>query len=424
MPLRFSKAISLIALLASLSVHAAEITRVASSFEPKKMFGLFLDTTFERTQTKGSIVREGYDEVNGVPGLYDLKELRYQLTDTRLKFDAHVGIYQDLELHFALPIVFQQDREWAYAKGTDASNTSLYRSNIDAQGGFVTPAPRLIDMDSGDVRSYRGGLGDLTFGLAWAIVNQKKDDTKPTWVFAFDYIAPTASLNDPSKLTSNTARGGIGDKIHRYKFTTSISKRLGPADPYFSLHYTLPYRAGGFYSNCDNPDPSRMGRPQNCGQATWDRARTGTQPPHVGGFVFGSEFNAFENVDRHQKVALDLRGWLTYVSEGRYTNELSDVLGKQLYSGDYAQVGGSLGFTGHAAEFIHLKGSASIAYNTEHYLTAENIGDDSDDPGEDVQINSVEANPNYDYRVDHVGRRFRITEMFTFQLMVTASFNF
>ncbi len=412
------------------SAQAAEITRVASSFDDNKPFGMFLDVGFEYTQDKGKLTREWYEDKGG--GLTDVSELRYQLRDIRLQLDAHIGLYKDLEFHFGLPIVFIQDRQWNFSEGTNPGNTTLYRNCGNAAGvgcEDVTLQGRgtghLFEVGDPTV-SYRGGLGDLTFGLAYAIFSQARDDTKPTWVLSVDYSAPTAQVNDPSQASfTSDRRGGIGDRIHRYKFSTAISKRLGPLDPYFQLHYTLPWAGPGNYSNCDLPNAKVMGHPENCGKEYWDHNQTGIHPAHVGGFVFGGEFNFFERAQMHQKIALDIRAWLTYTSEGRYNNELSDLMGKLLYSSDYMNVGGHIGFTGHAADFIHIKAFASWSYNTEHFVTTENIGHDLNGSGVvEIQGAPQEINPNFDWRVDRVGRRFRISEQMIFKVSVTASFNF
>ncbi len=103
----------LVGALAAGSIWAAEITRVACSFEENKPFGMFVDIGFERTQDRAKITREWYQ--NGTN--QDVTELRYVNLDTRLNLDVHIGIYQDLEFHDRLPIVFQQDRSWALRQG-------------------------------------------------------------------------------------------------------------------------------------------------------------------------------------------------------------------------------------------------------------------------------------------------------------------
>ncbi len=421
------KHLGILLALFACSARAAELTRVASSFEENDPFGMFLMFTFDRLQEQATITREWYQ--NG--SLQDVTELRYQNIQTQLGIDAHIGLYKDLELHVGVPIVFQQDREWTFAEGTSAANSTLYRNCTLDPAGTLCGDPGLGDgvlfpVDP-SVRSYRAGLGNFTFGIAWNPFVQKKDPSKPTWNLRFDYTAPTASLLNPTVATSPTNRGAIGDRIHRWTFSTHVSKRLNKyLEPYVGIWYSLPWRGPGYYSNCDDADASRLSQPGNCSSqgGPWVRADTGNQPQHTGGTNFGLEITAFEDEAKFQRFGFDLRGWFTYVSEGRVYNELSDPMGKLLYTTDYAQVGGQLGITGSAAEFINLRAYAALSYNTEHFLTNERIGKDLNNNGV-IDVAAVdEVNPNYDYRVDRVGRRFRLQEQFNFRIQVTASFNF
>jgi hypothetical protein len=410
----------------SLGAPAAEITRVASSFEEKKPFGMFLDFTFDRVADKGRVAREWYEQQGT---LKDVTELRYQKYETALGIDVSLGVFRDLELRLGAPIIFQSDRAWNLAAGTDLGNSTLVRNCSNARGdGCATPGKgtgELFDVNS-PMASYRSGLGDFTFGLGWSPFVQKKDASKPNWVVRLDYTAPTATQLNPSQPTSSSSRGNIGDRIHRYKFSTALSKRLGAAEPYVSIHYTLPWVGPGAYSNCQSPD-TNLGRAENCGVGPWTREETGIRPAHIGGFVFGTELNVFESPAHHQRFAFDVRAWMTYISEARSFNEMSDLLGKLLYTSDFGQVGAQLGFVAQAAEFVSLKGSASLAYNSEHFLTNETIGKDWVEPQNqtvDVTANPTEINPNFDNRVDRVGRRFRIQEQFVFRILITATFNF
>src|SRR5688572_15173625 len=92
-------------LLVPVRARAAVVTRVASSFEEKDPFRMFLDLGFERTQTRFGIEREVFTP----EGVRYIPELRYTGIDTRLNIDARLGIWHDLELRFGVPIVFQQD---------------------------------------------------------------------------------------------------------------------------------------------------------------------------------------------------------------------------------------------------------------------------------------------------------------------------
>lgn len=438
-----SRFAAVLVMVCAAAAWSAEATRVASSFETDDPFGMFLNFSFDRVQDRAKIVREWYQRGTSE----DVTELRYQKFSSTLGIDLHLGIFRDLELHVGVPIVFQQDRYWSFAKDTGDANTTIYRNCVDARGG-VCPTPGLGtghlftvgDPSTGEPSgAFRGGLGDVSFGLAWAPFSQAKDDTKPTWVLRFEYTAPTAAMLNPSLPTSLSDRGSLGDKMHRYTWSTAVSKRLSVAEPYFELHYTLPWRGPGFYSNCDKPSEpaavaawdARMGRSENCMRDVWDKDETGLRPPHTGGFFFGTEATLYERPERHQRFVIDLRGFANYVSEGRYNNELSDLMGKLLYTTDYAQVGGHFGFVGQAAEFVVLRAYASWAYNTEHFLTNENIGKDfvveangKTNGTVDISTHPEEINPNYDFRVDHQGRRFRIEEQYVFRILVTANFNF
>lgn len=409
----------LIAGLLSAWVSAAELTRVASSFEEGRPFGMFLDFTFDRISDRGTIAREWYGG-----NQTDVTELTYKKDETKLGIDVNLGIYRDVEIHVGVPIVFQQDRQWSFAPGTHESNTTLYRNcTLDPQGTACgSPGQGEGRLFEPPVESLRAGLGDFTFGIAWNVFVQKKDSSKPTWTLRFDYSAPTASVLNPSVPTSKVSRGNIGEKVHRYNFSTAIAKRLGFFEPYFQLHYTLPWQGPGFYSNCKDASPARLGHPENCDSPDWNRRETGVHPPHTGGVLFGGEVTVLNREDRHQRLTFDLRGFVEYVSEGRYYNEMSDLFGKLLFSSDYGQVGGQLGFVGEAAEFIKISGSASLAYNTEHFLTSEPIGKDLS--GDGLVKASEEYSPNYDLRIDRVGRRFRIEQQYVFRIQVTASFHF
>lgn len=408
-----------------LSTWAAEITRIATSFEPDDPFGLYLDVSYVRDQRKLKIVREFHQ----LDDVQEVSELRYLMVENRLDLDLRIGLWQDLEFKYGLPIVLSQNRTWHFAAGTDESNSTITNNCLQANGELVDPncptsgAGRrpLFDVPNA---SFRGGLGNMHFGLAYALLNERKDPSKPMWILGVDYEAPTADLRDPTEATSEEARGKIGDKIHKYKFYTSFSKRVGIADPYFQVHYTMPAKGPGWYSNCDHPDASRMAVPENCGNSVWTRAETGIKPPHVGGIVFGTEFNAYEAPKQHQKVALDLRVITNYTSEGRYYNELTDLTGKLHYTSDHLEVGGSAAINAWAAEYVGLTGRATLTYTTEHNLTDEQIGKDLTGNGTVDLANRDEISPNFDYRMDMVSRRFRSAEQFNFRIDAMATFAF
>lgn len=408
------------------SAHAAELTRIASSFEEDHPFGLYLDLSFQRTSESGKITREHHQ--NG--GLEDVSELKYSGSRSQLKIDAHIGIWKDLELHFGLPLVFAQNESWDYAEGTDASNSTLAHNCLNPDGTLTSPS--CPTTGAGEVpmfaipgNTYRGGLGNLEFGLAYAFFDQKKDDTKPTWIVGLEYEAPTAERNDPYEPTSSDNRGKIGDRVHKYTLYTSFSRRMGVADPYFQVHTTIPVNGPHWYSNCDHPDPAVLGTPGNCGTGPWTRIDTGMDMPTNTGLLFGTEFTPYDKPDLHQRVTLDLRAMADYVSGGRYYNELSGLTRRLMKTGEYMQLGGQLGVVAAATDYISFRANAGLVYRTQHSLSQESLGQDVDKNGEiDVSPGSAELNPNFDFRTDLVGRRFQIAENSVFNFDLTVTFNF
>jgi hypothetical protein len=419
--------------LIALSSPAAEVTRVASSFEDKDPFGIFIDFGFERTQRRMLISRESHE--NG--DVVHHKELRYTGVDTRLNMDLHIGIYKDFEFHFGLPLIFGQDETWWFAAGNTEATSTIVNNCLQANGELLDPSCPTTGAGSRSLfpitgpapaQAFRGGFGNMRFGLSYAFFNQKVDDTKPTWVVGFEYEAPTAEVLDPALATTTETRGRVGDKIHKYQFSTALSRRMGIADPYFKIHYTLPYRGPGWYSNCDDADATRMSHPENCGTTAWTRVETGIQPPHRTGVLFGTEVEIFNQPEKHQKIGLDIRGIAEYTSAGRYYNELSGVFYKLLYSGDYMAFGGGLTVNALASEFVSIRAAGSLLYNTDHYLTDESLGKDLDENGTIDYVprpeGNPEMNPNFDYRIDAPSRRFRASEINVFRIDVTATFTF
>ena len=65
-----------------------------------------------------------------------------------------------------------------------------------------------------------------------------------------------------------------------------------------------------------------------------------------------------------------------------------------------------------------------LAHETPHFLSNEPFGKDLGIAEPDVTPNTPEQNPNFDWRYDVPGRRFRITETSVFSLAVSAVVNF
>ncbi|WP_434390782.1 hypothetical protein [Melittangium boletus] len=391
---------------------AADVTRVASSFEENDPFGLFIDAGIEHTIRRTHILRElaTPETVEGRAPRELRSAFNYSQYETRLNVDVAAGISQDVEFSFGLPFILFRNEYGDYAEGVTAGAPIL--ANLPA---------RATGTENG-YRAYRLGLGNARFGLAWAIFNQKKDDTKPTWVARFHYEAPTAARLDPSVDTysDGTSRTPVGDRVHKYTLSTALSRQIGLAEPYFKASWTIPVRGPGAYSNCDNPGLLDAGSRGNCGPtglaAGWTRAATGLQAPHVVGVVVGSEFQIIDNPVRN--IRLDVRALGNFVGAGRYYNELSGALGKMLTTSEYLQVGGQAGLTVRVSGFLAIRGTAMFLYNTDHALTGEKPEEDP------TGGTTLSANPSHDPRWDAAGTRFFASESKDFRFDATALFTF
>jgi hypothetical protein len=416
---------ALLASVVSLSAGAAEVTRVASSFVDDTPFQMYVDVDFARTQQNATLVRQWHSGGN----LVELPELRYQNTDTRLNIDAHIGLYRDLEFHYGVPYIFGQDETWKLSSSNTAASSTILNNCLNADGTLTNPSCPSTGIGASSIfavpnKSSRSGLGNMTFGLAWAPFSQKRDDTKPTWLIGLDWQAPTATAIDPHLRTSSSNKGDVGDGEHWFTFRTALSRKYDALEPYFKAQVSFTNQAGGFYSNCSNLSSANSAQPNNCGQGPWMRSETGIHQPTIGGVEFGTEIMASET-PYGERFGFDFGAIGNFVGPGRYYNELSYELGKLLYSDDYLQVGAKVGVIAQPSKWFYLKAYGTLLYDTEHSITDEATGRDLSGAGA-VRLTpgSPDINPNFDSRVDAPNRQFRAADSFTFRLDVSASILF
>jgi len=419
-----------VVLTATFPAQGAEITRTISGFEDNASFplGIDLQVGYDREQHRALINRENHQSGD----IVDVAELRLTETTQTLPIRLAIGIWHDLEIHAMLPIVLGWTREYGYPSITDNASSTVFNNCVTRTGGYDCATAGAFYNPNNEV--HRSGVGNLTVGTAFAVLSEKRDDTKPTWVIGFDYTFPLADAIDPALTTSPTSPGAVGDKVQRFTPYMAMSKRVGYVDPYLQFSASIPRILGGFYSNCDNP--STLAFPENCpgggdANSTWSRQDTGEDPPYYGTLVMGVELYAYDEPSKNQSLVVDLRGTGQFVSQGRYYNEMSDQLGKLLETEQYFHMGGTLGINARAAQYVELRLAASYFHDTDHFLTNENVGNDLNGNGRvdlpatpSTPDNTGELNPNYDFRWDGVGRRFRISQVNDFYFSATGVLTF
>jgi hypothetical protein len=420
----------------TLPAGAAEATRVASSGDPDNPFDIDVSLRWERLQKRARITKETVVASPGSPlgRVVDRPELRISDIENTVIPRVAIGLYRDLELHVEVPYVLARDDAWRYGvldDGSSAQAGSAIGGNTIGPDGLpcgVSPCP-LFPVGPDGTTLFQGGVaGDVKAGLAWAIFSDRRDDTKPTWVVGLDVTFPSAKLYDPAAGRSTpwlspysvpSSTGPVGRKIWKYDLHTALSKRMGPLDPYFRAHVTAMQKSSSTYSNCDrvglaeqNGQASALAV-ANCGLPRWKDDAAARLPFELG-LAFGTEIVPYEDAAAGQKVSIDLRLSADYTSSARWYNELTDATGKLLHTDPYLTVLGTFGILFRASEYVALRGSAQLGTSTAHFITGE-------DPGE---VGGPGQNPNFDWRYDAPGRRFRVDEITLFNLTLTGILQF
>jgi hypothetical protein len=405
---------------------AADVTRVRTAGEPGVPVEIDLSVRWDRNQERATISHES-GTPGGVPGglVGEAERLNYQRTTNAIVSRLAVGIWHDLELHGEVPYVLGDEATWEYGSmyGKSSAGTgswNIANPGFDASGcapgaTTCTPTPasseQLFPLGTDQQAVYKGGrIGDVMAGIAWAPFTEKKDPTGPTWVVGLDVTLPTAQIDEPAKDRITTAGptywsspytdagkpGPFGERIWKWDVYTAVSKRMGSLDPYLKAHAQAQVASSSTYSNCNAVDQLvPAGQMQTGAQARCNAlgSDAGAQLPWVLGVTFGTEIVTFEDVN--DALTIDLRLWADYKTKHRFYNELTDMTGKIHMTEGYAEGGGLLGLYLKASRNLLLKATASLATRSPHWLS------DESDP----------SNPNFDWRYDAPGRRFRVSEV-------------
>lgn len=402
-------------LFAANALFAAGATDVPDAADGDDPIDAHLSVRFDYTWQKALITRENTQLVENEPRTMDARELDYQRNSFRLRPRVEVGLFHDLSTFFEWPIVLHDEQTTRYAAETSAQNSSVAKDMANApttEGwtqtrgsggdfasedgtayGFPNTAYNAWKMnpEDGVFQSVRAGFDYPTLGLRWSPTNNERDPSKPTITLQADYnlgFIPLPIWNPTEDAHTAGNPGDIAQGLHLFHFHVGMSKRWRLLDPYFLVDYWLPF-------------------------ATSDRylVASGFQPRHRGGFALGLEIVALEDPALSQKLAVDLRSWMQYHSEGRDYSEMSDALGELTKTGQFMRVGGQLGVRYQALEYLSFELQGAAIYDTEHFITAEAIGTDAGGNDKvDIAIDKNERNPYFNPVYDTPGRRFKVDE--------------
>jgi len=443
----------------TLMSETAEITSVVDAFDGDDPFDLNLVLGITQSFKHAKIRREtqlAQAGLEGAPGqqagFIPASEniASYQSSMSTLMVGADVGIYHDLALILRLPVILS----WSQSLG-------------DLDGSAAVAAQRLADPSGGQLFSVpftsptRSGLDYLGFGLDWAIFNQQRDQTKPTWVIGVEgrvaIGAPLHACNqnptngapqcpDPTTWNSTTQTfpsgagrdPGVSKGFNSIIAKTVWSRRFGYIEPY-----------SGFWVQADFPNSSSDFGKWNPAQ-NLDRS-----PPLQGSFALGLEVVPWEHREQFQRLSADFRFKGTYHSPGRDYSELFDALGssqatslrnpnpaaytsgpagspsvadsgsENVYFSGITEVAAYGSFTLSAAatwqagQYIKFTLGGGFTYAQSHLITAAdvctpngNTNQAAAGPCLDQSTGAVQGVPNPDHRdlIDLPGHRFSVDD--------------
>lgn len=427
--------------------ETGENTTVIDAFDEDDPFDANLLLTLRQEWKSANVRRESTIAQNGLStGAFTASNenvARFNQSRTVLEVGADVGIYHDLALSLRLPLVLADARELSDLDGSSQNPQRLQ----DPSGEQLFKVPFKSPT--------RSGVDWLGVGLSYAILNQQRDETKPTWVVGAEARFPigealhacndgaATKCPDPVNPAGPGRDPGISRRMTTLVANTVFARRYGYVEPYlgFRLLVDLPHA------------DSDLG-------ATNDlRGNLLHRPPVVGTFTAGMEVFPWENRERFQRVGLDFKLRGSYHSPGRDYSELFDALGssqaqslrnpnpsaykagpdgftsvvdpnaaKVFFSGvtdqqAFGSLGASAGVTWQAGEYVKLSGGLGLTYVQSHLITAADACDpsfkDNASTSGPCRASAPTAgggdvtgipNPNHRQVIDLPGRRFSVDD--------------
>jgi hypothetical protein len=247
-------------------------------------------------------VGAGVDPNGPYPVDKDLKAKEFTHTIT-----PHVqfGVYHDVFVTAALPIIITQARELHLDDGVARGMSSTVADGILPMQGFDARDP--TSPPPGDLM-WRGvtrhGLDTLDLGLGFAPMNQLHDDTKPTWKIGAEVKLAVGGVMkfDPTAPKANTA---VGYGVHQLRVWTSFDRKLGWAQPWVDLWWQVPLAAK---SDSLFQDPGFGSTNVDLGQQA--------------GVSFGMQVYAVDDVPNNNRITVDVGTRFIAHFEGRDYSEM------------------------------------------------------------------------------------------------------
>jgi hypothetical protein len=418
---------------------------VPSNLQVTVDYAYSIDSAHIQREATGS----GQDPMGDIGELDDLsfKQFRHIITP---KLD--VGLLRDTWFSFAMPIVITQARELSLDVARDASST--IRDGLLTADGFDARDPSTPLPLGGDL-IFRGqnrhGLDQIYLGLGVAPMNQRRDDTKPTWKLGAELRLAVGKVMR-FNATKTDDEVGVSRGVHELRLWTSFDRRFDRLEGYFEMWWLVPLtaREPSLFDDIEQP-PGEFGA-------------TNTLPGQKGGITFGIETYALDDKVNNNSVSIDLGARVVGHFEGRDYSEMWEVFalaGDPRFGGplvidrdpatpdvqafphpgisnieNYLETALRFGVRGQLGKRMSFGLLFDLAWKTNHAITFADAGLDlptcmgagGDRPGincetdanELVNPSTGEVNPLHVPVIDLVGHRYLSVDNFSFAINVQA----
>jgi hypothetical protein len=387
------------------AARAAEVTRVVSgSLGPGAWVDVHLSLGWTHDSRRAAIKREIEGQATG--GQIALRnDLVFRQTRDALHLRADVGVWRDLSLFLALPIVLADDRSLDFDRSAcgfgaapgcvDENNATILRDGI--LPGFGAPS---FGLDSPHQRPFqhpsqtvfrgptRKGLEYLAVGASWALLNQDRDFTHPTWIVRAEArFAVGADMRfDPLHAGASTS---VGPGFNQFVFSTIFSRRLWTFEPYVGGWYLLPVATSGSPVSRDvlgkgaaDTPVHRAGAEFGVEAAVWDDPRSqrritfelgGRMELRMAGLEQGPLWEPLAGSPSCPKVTTACRRDVDVDLNG---DGVVDPNPGTTHTPAYGVLGGQAGLGVRAGRYLRFRGLFGLSYEQDHFLTDARSGID------------------------------------------------
>ncbi len=297
--------------------ETGEVTSVIDAFDKDDPFDFSMSLGFRQSWKHSNIRRETslFQPGLSTGGFVARTEnvASYSQSTTTLDIGADIGIFRDLAFALRIPLILSDTRQ---LDDLDGSSKNPERLADPSGAGQLFSVPFKSPS--------RSGVDFFSLGLDYAILNQQRDFTKPTWVVGVEgrfavgsrlhacNDAAPGGIKCPDPAHPGVDRDpGISRGMHGIAAQTVFSRRYGYVEPY-----------SGFRFLAEFPQTN-----SDFGATNDLKGSLVNHPPLQGTFMMGLEVIPWEHREQFQRLLADFRFSGTYVSPGREYSELFDALG-------------------------------------------------------------------------------------------------